>query len=126
MNEIDMLIGKAGEPVPVVDVADLKAMWTTSQELKARHAGVAFAIGAGVFKAVCKPGADILAVAYRRAMLEMLERTLRAAWNGGELSENAFKVAARMDLNWPQVGVVQKRPLVELEDFLAEVQSEAA
>jgi|HubBroStandDraft_1064217.scaffolds.fasta_scaffold48376_2 hypothetical protein len=39
MSEIDVLFGKAGEPVPVVDVADIKVMWAHLQELKAQHPG---------------------------------------------------------------------------------------
>jgi hypothetical protein len=58
-------------------------------------------------------------------MLGSLEMMLRAAWTLGEPRENAFKVAAKMDLNWPQVGVVQSGFLFNLEGFLAEVQYEA-
>lgn len=124
MNEIDILRGKAGEPVPVVDVADMKVVWTHGKELKARHPeGVA--VGMGVWKQLCSPGADIRAVSYRCSMLGMLEMMLRAAWTGGELSENAVKVAARMDLEWMAVGVVRNSLPFNLEGFLAELQREA-
>jgi hypothetical protein len=61
----------------------------------------------GIWKQLCSPGADIRAVSYRCQMLGLLEIMLRAAWTGGELSANAFKVAARMDTHWMAAGVVQ-------------------
>ena len=84
------------------------------------------AIGLGVRKQICKPGADIAATAYRGSVLKMLEVEMCAAWTGGELSENAFKVAAKMDLKWMAIGVVYEGLPVNLEEFLAEVQREAA
>ena len=126
MNEIDDFFGKPGEPVPVVDAADLKATLAYGRELAARYPGVVGAIGLGVWKQLCKPGADIAAIAYRNGILRMLEMEMRAAWTGGELSENAFKVAAKMDLKWMAVGVVYEGLPVNLEEFLAEVQREAA
>jgi hypothetical protein len=78
------------------------------------------------WKRLCSPGADIRAVSYRCSMLGLLEMMLRAAWTGGELSENAFKVAAMMDLDWMAVGVVQNGLPFSLEGFLAEVKGQAA
>jgi hypothetical protein len=60
MNAV-VLIGKAGEPVPVVDVVDIKVMWVYSQELEARHPG-GVAVGVNVWKQLCSPGADIRVV----------------------------------------------------------------
>ena len=125
MSEIDVLFGKAGEPVPVVDVADIKVMWAQIQELKAQHPG-GVAVGVGIWKQLCSPGADIRAVSYRCQMLGLLEMMLRAAWTGGEISANAFKVAARMDLRWMAVGVAQNGFPFSLVEFLAEAQREAA
>lgn len=131
MSEIDdrsELIGKPGESVPVVDAADIKVMWTYGQELKAQHPEYgegAAAVGMSVWKQIMAPDVDIRAVGFRCGMLSMLEMMLRAAWTLGEPSENAFKVAARMDMNWPQVGVVRNGLLFNLEGFLAEVQYEA-
>ncbi len=129
MPEIDGLLGKPGESVPVVDAADLKAMWAYCQTLRAEHPEYAeggVAIGVSVWKQILAPGVDIKAVGYRFGMLGFLEMMLRAAWTLEEPSENAFKVAARMDLNWPQVGVVQSGFLFNLEGFLAEVMHEAS
>ena len=125
MSEIDGFFGKAGEPVPVVDVADIKVMLAHFRELKAQHPG-GVAVEVGIWKQLCSAGADIRAVSYRCQMLGLLEMMLRAAWAGGELSVNAFKVAARMDLHWMAVGVPQNGFPFNLERFLAEVLREAA
>ena len=125
MSEIDVFFGKAGEPVPVVDVADMKVMWAHGQKLKAQHLG-GVAVEVGIWKQLCSPGADIQAVSYRCQMLGLLEMMLRAAWTGGELSVNALKVAARIDLHWMAVGVAQNGFPFNLEGFLAEVLREAA
>ncbi len=128
MSEIDdlsELLGKPGESVPVVDAADIKVMWTECQKLKAQYGEGGVAVGASVWKELLPPGVDIRAVGYRLGMLGSFEMKLQAAWSLGEPTENAFKVAARMDLNWPQVGVVHNGFLFNLEGFLAEVQFEA-
>ena len=104
--------------VPVVDAADLKVMWAYSQEVKAQHPGAtSVAVGAAVWKNLCSPGADIMAVSYRCGILMMLQ----SAWTGGQPSENAFKVAARIDLNWMQVGVVYQGSQFNLEQFFTEL-----
>src|SRR5579864_7690532 len=102
MSEIDDLLGKPGERVPRVDAADLKVLWDYSQEVLAMHPdATGAAVGAAVWKDMCRPGTDIRAVGYRFTILTML----RCVWVGGEPSENAFKVAAAIDLAWPPVGV---------------------
>jgi hypothetical protein len=125
LSEIEVLTGKAGGPVPVeLDVADIKVMWTHCQELKARHPG-GVAVEVGIWRRLCSPGANIRALSYRCGMLGLLEMMVRPAWTGGE-SENACKVAARMDLNWMLVAVVQNRLPFNLDGFLAEPRRGAA
>jgi hypothetical protein len=125
MSEIDVFFGKAGEPVAVVDVSDIKVMWAYLHELEARHPG-GVAVEVGIWKRLCSPGADVRAVSYRCQMLGLLEIMLRTVWTGGEISENAVKVAARMDLHWMAVGVAQNGFPFSVEGFLAEVKREAA
>ena len=70
--------GAAGEPVPQVDPEDIKAAWKVGRDIESRHSGGpglhAYAIGVEVFKAACKPGANIPAVCYRGMMLGVLTR----------------------------------------------------
>jgi hypothetical protein len=124
MSEIDALIDKAGEPVPIVDVADIKAVWARCRELRTQHpAGGGMAlVELGVWKQVCSPGADIRAVTHRCLRLGLWEMLLRPAWTGGDFSESAFKVAARMDLHWMAPGIAEEG--LGVEEFLAEVFAE--
>lgn len=123
--ELDALIGKPGEDVPTVDPADLKALWTYSQQLREQHPSGGVATGIEVFKHMCSPGADTRAVAYRSAMLGMLAGMLESAWPGGQASESAFKVAARMELKWMAVGVVLSGPPFDVAGFLSEIHAES-
>jgi hypothetical protein len=118
MSEIDDLLGKPGESVPVVDAADIKVMWDYSQEVLALHPrATSVSVGTAVWKNLL-PSADIAAVGYRCGIL----MTLRSVWVGGEPSETAFKVAARIDLTWPPVGVVQQGSVFNLDRFIVAVQ----
>jgi hypothetical protein len=125
MPELDLFIGKAGDPVPVVDPADMKKLWTYSQELRAKYPNGGVATGIEVLKHMCSPGADTRAVSYRCMMLGLLEMMLETAWPGGQPSEAAFKVVSRMELRWMAVGVPQKGLPFDLESFLAEVRGES-
>lgn len=116
---LEAMIGKPGEAVPVVEVEDIKAVYRLHQELGARHPGKQVAVGMSLLQSAC-PEADIRAVAYRCSMLQMLERLLQPAWDGGQLSENSFKAAAKLDLEWMPVGVVKKGLPLDLEMFLSD------
>jgi hypothetical protein len=124
-DAIEKMFGKAGEAVPVVDVADLKKMREYGREVQARHPGEQFAIGMGVWQQMFGPEADIAAVSYRCSMLWIFERALQPFWTGGDLSEAAFKAAATMEMKRMEVGVVYKGGEM-LEQFFVEVHKAAA
>jgi hypothetical protein len=90
----DNFFGKPGELVPVVSFEDLKKAWEFSH---ADGRDNSVAIGFGLWKQVL-PSANIAAVTYRRALLGLLEMKLKAAYPGGEMSDNALKVAAEIEL----------------------------
>ena len=121
MPELDLLIGKADDPVPSVDPADLKKLWTYSQEVRAKYGNRCVATGIEVLKLMCSPGADTRAVSYRCSMLGLLEMMLESAWAGGQLSENAFTVAAQMELKWMGVGEVYRGLPFDAGEFLGQV-----
>jgi hypothetical protein len=50
---------------------------------------------------------------------------LEAARPGGKFSDSAFKVAARMELKWMGVGVVQNGLAFDVERFLTEAHGES-
>ncbi len=107
MEDLDALFGKAGEPVPTVDVADLKKMWAYGREVQALHPGKQYAIGLDVWRQIL-PGTDLMAIAYRCGQLSIVEMWLRRMWTGGEPSEAAFRAAATMEMKRMAVGVVYK------------------
>jgi hypothetical protein len=123
--ELDLFIGKAGDAVPVVDPADMQAVWAYHQETAARYPQGGVFTGMGVLKHLCSPGADIRAVSYRSMMLGLLELMLESVWPGGKPSEAAFKVAARMELRWMAVGVPSRGLPFDVQTFLGEVRGEA-
>jgi hypothetical protein len=123
---MEKLFGKPAEPVPPVDFADMKAMWTVMQEVKDRHPEGRTAIGIGVYQHVCSPGADIRAVSYRLSMLGMLEMMFGHAYSGGQWTEAALKAAAKMELTWMPVGVSQTGLPFDVMSFLAQAHAEAS
>jgi hypothetical protein len=123
--ELHALIGKPGEAVPAVDPADVKALWNSYQELGAKHPEGGAAIAIGVIDHICSPGADTPAVAYRCAMLRVLAGMLESAWPGGQPSDAVFKVAAKMELKWLGLGVVQNGLPFDVEKFLTEIHAES-
>jgi hypothetical protein len=124
---IEKMIGKAGEPVPVVDVADIKKMWAYGKELRAGHPQGSVGISINIWQKVLPPGTDIRAVSYRCGMLSMLEMMLEPVWAGGQLTEAAFKTIATMEMEWAAVGVVYKGgQLFNLEAFFAQARHEAS
>jgi hypothetical protein len=121
MNEIYDVIGKPAENVPTVDAEDIKTMWKYGHEVMAQHPGATSAsVGFSVWKNICSPGADIMAVSHRCNLLTFLE----SVWVGGEPSDGAFRVAAKTELKYPQVGVVREGLHFNLERFLLEIKFE--
>jgi hypothetical protein len=65
-----------------------------------------------MYKNVCSPGADAMAVWYRASMLRILqilpESPLRPWTYDGELEDAVFQVAAKFPMKKMQVGVEQE------------------
>src|SRR5215469_12768289 len=64
--------GHPGQPVPLVDPDDLTPVCEFFGEMSRKHPEGGVGIDMGVFQHLCKPGADIPAVAHRAAMLRLL------------------------------------------------------
>jgi len=96
--------GNAGEPVPEVDPEDLKTIWQESRAVQARHHGQNAAIGFELMKAICKPGANIEAVAYRSTMIWVLKKFAQeqlAPWvNEEQVSDAVFRTMAAISMEW--------------------------
>jgi hypothetical protein len=123
---MDKLFGKPGEPVPAVDFADMKAMLAFMEDVKKRHPEGRVAIGEGIWRNVCSPGADIGAVSYRLDMLWLFEFLLKPAYPGGSWNDAALKAAAKMELTWMQMGTIYNDLPFDVVQFLAQARAEAA
>ncbi len=77
----------------------------------------------------CSPGADIGAVTYRLAMLELLEMDpgeLLARWKrSGEFEEAVFRVAATIPMKWMEIGVPQSSLPFDVDAFIQELQEKS-
>ena len=118
MSEVDILIGKVGEALTASDVADLNVMWTRGRDLKARHPE-----GGG-----CQCGYLEASLRARRGHSGRLLPLQHVGSVGDDAasrldrrraeSENAFKVAAKTDLDWMPLGILRNGLPFNLEGFL--------
>jgi hypothetical protein len=114
--------GQPGEPVPAVDPEDIKASWEFQQERQAEHPGEQIAVAASLAQSICKPGADIQAVGYRSMMIWMMTQVAREQiapfLKDGQPTDALFHAAAKVPLEWMEVGIVQNGPPFDLNEFL--------
>ena len=122
-------LGNPGEPVPTIDVADLKSLWSVYRDMEMRNPGKHGAVGVGIMRDACSVGADINAVWYRGAMLQMLDMfpgELLARWKrSGEFDEVVFRVAATIPMKWMQGEVPQSHLPLDVDAFIQELQKES-
>jgi hypothetical protein len=120
--------GQPGTPVPEVDPADIKIVYSADCELQARHPGQTVAIGREVFKHICSPGANLPAVSCRTATIQLLEMILLdllSEWRkGSQMDERVFLAAASIPLEWQKVGVVRHGLPFDVEAFMRRVREQ--
>jgi hypothetical protein len=94
--------GAADEPVPQVDASDVKAVWDMQQDVKKSHPAGGGATGVEVFKAHCKPGANISAITYRANMIWMLQHVSPEIIDPliQEKLDAVFLAAAEIPMEW--------------------------
>jgi hypothetical protein len=130
--------GQPGEPVPEVDPEDIKAVGRAYQDAAKDNPGLR-GLDLRVLERVCKPGADIHAVYYRQASLDLLrllsspsqqklsevaqqqfsefQARITALMTDGAFRDAAFRAIAKVPMKWPGVGIVRQDPHF-LEEFL--------
>jgi hypothetical protein len=118
------LYGNPGDPVPLVDVVDLEAVWQVDREIRERHPGKRVGVGIEVYKAACEPGVDVVAVWFRLAMVTLLIMAREC----GDLTleddtcrRKVFEVAARIPMRWPPEG--PHEATLDTEKFVRAVRS---
>ena len=128
MDAQDLFERKAGGPVPEVDPADIKSAWQLYEDVAKRHPGKQVGIARAGVEAVCTPGANVSAVCYRRAMLQVLVSNLGEqleSWTrDGRLDAALFCAAAKTRMEWMSVGVEREGLPLDVEEFLRRVRGE--
>jgi hypothetical protein len=113
--------GQPGELVPEVDPEDLKALWRAQQEFQSRYPGKKVAMGMSIVEQICKPGADIQAIAYRASMMWLLSQIARERFSpfmkDGQPIDTAFRAAAKVPVKWMGVASAQQAPF-DVDEFL--------
>ena len=120
-------MGNPGEPVAEVDPDDLKTIWQEARNLQSRHPGRNASIGSDGMKAICKPGANVLAVWYRLSMIWVLNRFAQerlAPWvKGEEVSDAVFRTMATIPMEW--IGHTDREGLpFDVEEFFSRLRED--
>ena len=124
------LLGNPGEPVPTVEMGDLKPVWNICKDIESRHPGKQVGVGISVVQHACSATADAGAVGYRCGMpqaLDSLPGDLLAPWKeNGQLDDAVFRVAARVPMKWIGVGIPQSGLPFDVHSFFNELRLESA
>jgi hypothetical protein len=118
--------GRAGEPVPIVDPEDVKAVWELGQESVKGHPQGDVAISVEIFRHACKPGANVPAVTYRMQQIGILQ-LIRPDMVDPLLQdkpEAVFRAAAEISMEWIGAGVRHGLPF-DPDDFVRRVREAA-
>jgi hypothetical protein len=121
--------GKPGEPVPEVDVDDIKAVAQGCDAILRDAPGEQIGIGFEVIEQFCKPGADARSVMYRHGQLSLLklmaqhklipEDTANKFITDNGFTDAAFRAMAGIPIQWMEVGVVRDSPPYDFDEFLS-------
>jgi hypothetical protein len=118
--------GRAREPVPQVDAADIKAVLEIGQDMERRHPGGQYAVGRAVYENACKPGAIIQAVLFRASRVDMLRLVAPAVLDPliQDKLDAVCTIAAQIPMQWAGA-TVNHRWTFDPDDFLRRVREAA-
>jgi hypothetical protein len=122
-------------PVPSVDPADLKSVWTMQEELKKdfekrtpnRAPNQGFGISVSTYSQACSPGADVASIWYRLSMLWMLSESMGSNLPGmhdGKTDDAVFKALAILPLTGLPRGGREGLPF-DLDELIRLIQKES-
>lgn len=110
--------GDPGEPVPVVDLKDVKAVWELGREYQSQKT----AMGIDLMRQACSQIANVEAVYYRSSLLWMMSQIasedLARFTHDGVPSDGVFHAAANVPTEWMGVGIVRTGPPFDVAEFL--------
>ena len=114
--------GKAGEQVPQVDPADMKALWALGEDTRKRHPEGGVAIGVNAMQAYCTPGANVMAISYRANWIGMLQHLDPGVMDPlmKDKLDAVLAAASEIPMEWIGGGVRQGWPF-DPDDFVRRV-----
>jgi hypothetical protein len=111
-------------PVPAVDPADLRSVWT----IQARYEQPGVGINVNFYRRVLNPGANVGSVCYRSAMLKLLKVILDKAelptpWMREGVPDNAvFKIFATIPMIGLQRGGMTSELPFNIEEAMKQIE----
>ena len=112
--------------IPSVNPADLRSVCAVQRDVQSRFSGQQVLMDDDAWKDACSPGADLFAIWYRIAMLELLtEQGLLSHWlHDGELDDAVFKVLATFPIKRIQKGGQDGFPF-DIQELTKQIVKEA-
>jgi hypothetical protein len=113
--------------IPSVNPADLRSVCAVQRDVRSRFPGQQILMADDAWEHACSPGADLFAIWYRIAILEMVtEQGLLSHWlHNGELEEAVFKVLATFPLKRIQKGGQEGFPF-DIQELTKQIEKEAS
>jgi hypothetical protein len=110
-----------GKKAPEVSAADLRAVWTTIQEVQAHgKPGESSSIGIHALQQVCATDANVEAVWARTLMLQILNH-VKPGWSKGANMDKVFELAARFPMRIMEPGVQYDEPPFDVREFMTQL-----
>jgi hypothetical protein len=101
-------LNNPNNPIPIVDPADIKALWQQSKDLEAQPREPGSMLMINRKATACNPGADIASVVYRLGMLQLANTALGLNFpvtQDGKPTDAVFKAFATI----PMQGIPEGR-----------------
>jgi hypothetical protein len=127
INRMDWNFVAENGPIPSVNPADLRSVCAVQRDIRSRFPGQrVLMVDDDDLKHACSPGADLFAIGYRIAMLEMLtELRLLSPWlHNGELDDAVFNVFATIPMKRIQKGGQEGFPF-DVQELTKQIEKEA-
>lgn len=117
----------AGEPVPEVDPADIKAVLEIGLDMERRHPGGEYAIGRAVYENAIKPGALFKAVLYRAAKVNTFRMFARSVMDPflQQKLEAVCVAAAQIPMKWTDTKIIRDEWAFDPDEFVRRVREAA-
>jgi hypothetical protein len=117
-------------PVPIVEAADLEAIWNLQNEMQAGHPGQSISFDIRSHLRASRPDADAVSAWYRLSILALLQHMkmggLELPWlSDGKPSRAVFRALAIVPMTSIPVGKPTNQLPVDLDELVRLIQKES-